>query len=196
MGRVKSAFEKAMEKAAEIGEFTEEEKEKLREQEKLKTLLAEFYKDKIDRNGLWKKLKGSKPTILRDAQNNLADSMGLSSIPEEFQKRKDGILAIENLKEVKNTSAVEHILHVIEAIRKEYKEKKEMVADELREEVERNPQLRLQPVRTANGKTAFQAALSVDEAVQVRLTEFLAEHEKVYGQEFIKMVNALKKEIK
>jgi hypothetical protein len=196
MAKVKSAFEKAMEKAAEIGEFTEEEKEKLREQEKLKTLLAEFYKGKLDRNGLWKELKGSKPTILREAQNSLADSIGLSSIPEEFQKRKDGILAIENLKEVKNTSAIEHILHVIETIQKEYKEKKEMVADELREEIERNPQLRLQPVRTANGKTAFQAALSVDEAVQARLTDFLAEHERIFSQEFTKMIYALKKEIK
>jgi hypothetical protein len=196
MAKVKSAFEKAMEKAAEIGEFTEEEKEKLREQEKLKTLLAEFYKGKLDRNGLWKELKGSKPTILREAQNSLADSIGLSSIPEEFQKRKDGILAIENLKEVKNTSAIEHILHVIETIQKEYKEKKEIVADELREEIERNPQLRLQPVRTANGKTAFQAALSVDEAVQARLTDFLAEHERIFSQEFTKMIYALKKEIK
>jgi hypothetical protein len=196
MGKVKSAFEKAMEKAAEIGEFTEEEKEQLREQEKLRTLLAEFYKDKIDRNGLWKNLKGSKLPILREAQKNLADTIGLSSIPEEFQKRKDGILAIENLKEVKNTSAVEHILNVIEAMQKEYKEKKEMVEDQLREEIERNPQLRLQPVRAANGKTVFQAALSVDEAVQARLTEFLAEHERIYSQEFTKMIYTLKKEIR
>ena len=36
MGRVKSAFEKAMEKAAAIGELTPEERERLKGEEKLR----------------------------------------------------------------------------------------------------------------------------------------------------------------
>ena len=70
------------------------------------------------------------------------------------------------------------------------------MADDLRAEIERNPQMRMQPVRTPDGRTAFQATLSVDEAVQAKLSEFLTEHENVYNAEFIRMINRLKQEIK
>lgn len=196
MEKVKSAFEKAMEKAAEIGEFTPEEKEKLREQEKLKTLLAEFYKGQLDRDGLWQSLKGSNPSFLKKVQQNLVDSLGLGSADEELRLRKDGILAIETLKEKQNTSMIEHILDSIVILQKEYQEGKEKAAEELREAIERNPQLRLQPVRTPDGRSVLQAAVSVDEAVQAKLSEFLSEHEKRYSREFNRLTEKLKKEVK
>ena len=195
MEKVKSAFEKAMEKAAEIGEFTPEEKEKLREQEKLKTLLAEFYKGQLDRDGLWQSLKGSNPSFLKKVQQNLVDSLGLGSADEELRLRKDGILAIETLKEKQNTSMIEHILDSIVILQKEYQEGKEKAAEELREAIERNPQLRLQPVRTPDGRSVLQAAVSVDEAVQAKLSEFLSEHEKRYSLEFNRLTEKLKKEV-
>lgn len=195
MGKIKSALEKAMEKAAEIGGLTEEEKEKIRNQERLKLLLADFYKGQIDRNGLWQKLKGSSASMLKDAQLYLIDSMGLASTEEEFKMRKDGILAIETLKEKQKLPIIESILDSIELLQKEYREIKEDVYKELREAMERNPQLRLQPVRTPDGRTVFQAALSVDEAIQTRMSEFLSEHEEAYSTKFNKVIEKLKKEI-
>jgi len=195
MGKVKSAFEKAMEKAAGIGELTPEEKEKIKDQEKVKSILAEFYKGQIDRDGLWQRLKGVSPYILKEAQQHILDSLGLGSTPEEFQLRKDGILAIENLKEKKHIPAVEQTLSSIKALQKEYSEGKERAAEELKTAVERNPQLRVQPVRTPDGRTVYQASLSVDEAVQARLSEFLSEHEMRYGQQFSRLIEKLKKEV-
>lgn len=195
MGKVKSAFEKAMERAAHIGEFTQEEKERIKDQEKVKSILAEFYKGQIDRDELWKKLKETKLSLLKGAQQHLADSIGLGSISEEFQIRSDGILAIENLKDKKNVSAIEQTLNSLKNLQKEYQEGKERAIEELRAAVERNPQLRLQPVRTPDGRTAYQAALSVDEAVQARLTEFLSEHEMRYSQQFNRLIEKLKKEV-
>lgn len=196
MGKVKSAFEKAMEKIAEMGELTTEEKEKIKDQEKLKSFLAEFYKGQLDRDGLWQKLKGSKTSLLKGAQQNLIDSIGFGTNPEEFQQRKEGILAIETLKERQNTSAIEHILNSIKILQKEYQEGKERVANELREAIESNPQLRLRPVRSPDGRTVLQAALSVDEAVQIKLAEFLSEHEKSYTLKFARLIEKLKKEVK
>jgi hypothetical protein len=195
MGKVKSAFEKAMEKAAGIGELTPEEKERIKDQEKVRSILAEFYKGKIDRDGLWQKLKGSKPFILKEAQQHLVDSIGLGSIPEEFQLRRDGILAIENLKDKKNVSAIDQTLNSLKNLQKEYQEGKERAAEELKVAVERNPQLRVQPVRTPDGRTVYQAALSVDDAVQARLAEFLSEHEIRYSQQFSRLIEKLKKEV-
>lgn len=195
MGKVKSAYEKAMEKIAEIGKLTPEEKERIKDQEKLKLILAEFYKGQLDRDGLWQKLKGSKTSLLKEAQQHLIDSLGLGSAPEEFQQRKDGILAIEALKEKQNVSAIEHILNSIKTLQKEYREGEERAADELRAAIERNPQLRLQPVRTQDGRTVLQAALSVDEAVQARLAESLSEHEEIYSLKFTRLIEKLKKEV-
>ena len=195
MGKVKSAFEKAMEKAAGIGELTPEEKERIKDQEKVKSILAEFYKGQIDRDGLWQKLKGVKPFFLKEAQQHIVDSLGLGSIPEEFQLRKDGILAIENLKEKKHVPAVEQTLNSIKTLQKEYQEGKERAVDELRAAVESNPQLRLQPMRTQDGRTVYQAAVSVDEAVQARLSEFLSEHEMRHSQQFNRMIEKLRKEV-
>ncbi len=195
MGKVKSAFEKAMEKIAEMGELTPKEKEKIKDQEKVKSILAEFYKGQLDRNGLWQKLKGSKPSLLKEVQQYLMNSFGLGSTPEEFQQRKDGILAIETLKKKQNVSAIEHTLNSIKVLQKEFQEGKERAAEELREAIERNPQLRLRPVRTPDGRTVLQATLSVDEAVQAKLAEVLSEHEERYSHKLIRLIEKLKKEV-
>ena len=54
----------------------------------------------------------------------------------------------------------------------------------------------MQPVRTQNGKTVMQATLTVDEAVKVRLADFLSSHEKKYNQEFKNAIEKLKEEVK
>jgi hypothetical protein len=195
MGKVKSAFEKAMEKAAEIGELTPEEKERIRDQEKIKSILTEFYKGQIDRDGLWQKLKGSKPSLLKEAQQYLVDSLGLGSTPEEFQQRKEGILAIETLKVKQNVPAIEQTLNSVKVLQKEYQDGKDKAEEELREAIEQNPQLRLRPVRTPDGRTVLQAAYSVDEAVQARLSEFMSQHEEKYNQKFIRLLEKLNKEV-
>ena len=195
MAKIKSAFEKAMEKAAEIGELTPEEKKKLKDQETLRTLLAGFFKGDINRDGLWQKLKGSDVSLLKEAQENMIDAVGLGGLQEEFQQRRDGILAIETLKDQQNTSTIELILDAINRMRTEYQEGKENAEEELRAAVESNPQMRLRPVRTPDGRTALQATLSVDEAVQAKLSEFMSQHEEHYGAELERMIMKLKNAI-
>jgi hypothetical protein len=195
MGKVKSAFEKAMEKAAEIGELTPEEKERIEDQEKIKSILTEFYKGQIDRDGLWQKLRGNKSSLLKEVQQYLIESLGLGSTPEEFQQRKEGILAVETLKAKQNVPAIEQLLNSVKVLQKEYQEGKEKAEEELREAIEQNPQLRLRPVRTPDGRTVLQAAYSVDEAVQARLSEFMSQHEEKYSQKFVRLIEKLKKEV-
>lgn len=195
MGKVKSALEKAMEKAAQIGELTPEEKERIKDQEKIKSILTEFYKGQIDRDVLWQKLKGSKPSLLKEAQQYLTDSLGLGSTSEEFQRRREGILAIETLKAKQNVPAIEHTINSIKVLQEEYQDGKDKAEEELREAIEQNPQLRLRPVRTPDGRTALQAAYSVDEAVQARLSEFISQHEEKYGLKFVRLIERLKKEV-
>jgi hypothetical protein len=195
MGKVKSAYEKAMEKAAGIGKLTPEEKETIKDQEKIKSILTTYYKGQIDRDGLWQKLQGSKPSLLKEAQQYLVDSLGLGSTHEEFQQRKEGIVAIETLKAKQNVPAIEQTLNSVKVLQKEYQDGKDRAEEELREAIEGNPQLRLRPVRTPDGRTVLQAAYSVDEAVQARLAEVMSEHEEKYSQKFVRLIEKLRKEV-
>jgi|YelNatPaOPRAMG01_1025707.scaffolds.fasta_scaffold04089_7 hypothetical protein len=192
MGKIKSAFEKAMEKVADIGTLTEEEKKYLKEQEEIKTILVDFFKGRIDRDTLWQKLKGRDVKLLKETQIQLIDSLGLGGSDEDFIKRKEGIIAIETLKKSKHLSQVEELLNTLEYLRKQFEDGKQRAIDQLKDAVEKNPQLRLRPMRTSDGRTVFQAAVSVDEAVQERLSEFLADHEERFNAEFNKITMKLK----
>jgi hypothetical protein len=196
MDKVKSAFEKAMERAAAMGEMSAEEKEQLKEQEKIKSILTAFFKGDLDRDGLWQKMKGSTPEVLRETQMNLINSLGLNMMSEDLLRRKDGIIALESLKKKQRVAVIEQILDGIADMQKEYQDGKEKASEELRAAIENNPQLRLKPVKTPDGKIALQAAVSVDEAVQARLSEFLAEHEERYEFAFTRMIEKLKWEVK
>lgn len=193
MGRVKSALEIAMKKADEIGGLSQEEKEKIRDKEKVLSILKDFYHGKLDSNGLWQQLRGIKPSMLHMAQINLIDTLSLGSLPEELQTKRQGILAIETLKESPHTSVIEPVLHEIEHLQREYEEMKAKVREDLKKQIETHPQLRMQPVRTPDGKTVMQMSVSVDEAVKARLAEYLSKHEEEYSREFMRMLKELKK---
>ncbi len=196
MDKVKSAFEKAMERAAGMGEPTSEEKEAIRAQEKVKSLLAAFFRRQIGREELWQQLRGADPATLRDAQTAIADSMRLTESIEDIKLRRDGILAIETLKERQNTSAVEGALKAVEKTVREYHDQKQQALDELRKAIESDPRLRMRPVRTPDGKRVYQASVSVDEAVQQRFAEFVTEHEKRYEELYGRTIERLKKELR
>ncbi|MEJ2695866.1 MAG: hypothetical protein P8013_04390 [Candidatus Sulfobium sp.] len=195
MGNVKSAFEKAMEKIEAVEALTPEEKERIRDREKIRSVLAAFYKGELKRDDLWEKLKGSRPSLLSEAQRSMADSLRLGILKEEFQLRREGILAIEALKENKNAAAVENASNMLEKVCREYRQIQEQAAREMRAAVEQNPQMRMRPVRTADGRTVLQPSLSVDEAVQERLAQFLEDNEKRYVEMFAGGVERLKSEM-
>jgi len=95
--KIKSALEIALEKASKISKLTPEEKEKLKAEEKIKSLLTKFYKGRLTPKDLCEKLKGSKPFTLKEAQLILINSLNFKNTEYEYQMRKDAILAIETL---------------------------------------------------------------------------------------------------
>jgi len=196
MGKVKSALEIALEKADKLGALSIEEKEKIRDEEKIRAILGDFYRGKLDANSLWQRLKGSKPSLLPTVQIYLIDALGLGNSQEEFQMRKQGILGVETLKQKPKTAEIESGLRSIETLQKEYQEMKEKVLADLKRQIEQNPQLRMRPVTTPNGRTVMQMAVSVDEAVKARLADLLSEHEKQYNQAFFEVIEELKEDVK
>jgi len=185
------------EKLARIGEVTPEEKESLKEMEQLTSILSEFYKGQLNPEGLWKKLKEYKDKgkgyLLKEAQVKLLDSLTLADDAVELQKRRRGILAIETIKEDQNTAILEQSLNSIEGLQKRYIEEMEEAYSSLKAQVERNPQLRMQ-----QGQNSMVMQLTVEEAIKnsAEWKNFAANHEKGYNQEFAKVVDKLKNELK
>lgn len=195
MEKVKTAFEKAMEKIQGIEAMTPEEKEEMKDREKIREVLAGLFRGELSHDEIWARLKGSRPSLLRDAQLAIADSLRLSTMPEEFRQRKAGLLAIEALKDKQNVVGIEGLLNAFDALLREYNDMKERAVEQIRQAIEQNPQLRMRTVRTADGRAA-QVPMSIDEAVLEKIAEFLPDHEKRYGAMFGQAMERLKKEIR
>ena len=185
------------EKLARIGEITPEEKARIKDLDQLTSLLSGFYKGEITSESLWKELKDYKDKgesyLLKEAQVKLIDSLSMAGDNIELQKRKRGILAIETLKEDQNTATIEQGLDMIEGLRIRQKEEMEQAYNSLKAQVESNPQLRLQQV-----KQGQVMQLTVDEAIKTspEWNNFVANHEKRYSQEFYKVIQKLKSEVR
>ncbi len=187
----------ARERLARISELTPEEKQKMLDSEKVNSLLSEFYQGQIDPESLWKRLKEEgKPSLLREAQVRLADSLGFGSTPAELQRKREGILAIETLKREQNTSVIELNLKRMEELQKKYRTEIEQAYDGIRAEVERNPRLRVKQVQQGQNTVVIQ--LTVDEAIKQlpQWRDFLSNQEKRYNQEFAKVIERLKRDLR
>jgi hypothetical protein len=196
MGKVKSALEIALEKAEQFGALSNEEKEKLKEEEDVKAILREFFQGRIDSSGLWKRLKDVKRPLLGTAQMQLIESLGLGNAQIELQRKKEGILAVETLKEKPKTALIESTLNALEALMKEYDLMKKDLLDDLRRQIEANPQMRMQPVKTQDGKTVMKLTASVDETAQARFAEVLSAHEAEFSSEFAVLIEELKEALR
>ncbi len=185
-----------MEKATKISKLTPEEKDKIKAEEKIKFLLAKFYKGRLTPNDLWQKLKGSKTSVLKEAQLILINSLSFRNSQNEFKLRKDGILAIETLKKDKNISTVESILNETILLQKEYLKIKQTIANKLKAEIEKNPKSRIKTIK--QGEKIIIMHLSVEEALNEnpQWKNFVAKHEEEYSQKFRNIIKRLKKEIR
>ncbi len=187
------------ERLARMGDMTSEEKERMKDSEVVDSLLSRFYRDELNAEGLWKRLKGlqegGKGRLLREVQLRLIESLSLNSVSADVQRRKEGILAVEGLKDDQHTSALEGGLNSIAELQRRYADEMQRVYEELRSQVERDPRLRVEQVR--QGQNTALVQLSVEEAVKrnPQWREFLAQHESRYSEEFARVLQLLVDEV-
>lgn len=187
------------ERLARMGDMTSEERERMRDSEVVDSLLAGFYRDEFDSEGLWRRLKevheAGKGHLLREVQLRLIDSLSLNSGSADVQRRKEGVLALEGLKDEQHTSALEGGVNAIADLQRRYADEMQRVYEELRAQVERDPRLRVEQVR--QGQNTALVQLSVEEAVKrnPQWRDFLAQHESRYSEEFARMLQWLKDEV-
>jgi len=191
VAKIKSALEIAMEKSKKIEKLSSQEMNEIRQQEKIDRILAKYYKDDIEADDLWRHLKDISNKMLINAQNNFLQSLTFQSNEFEIEKRKNGILAIENLKNDNLTSDIEFSFEQLAKIRTEFKKNKEQLMQILREELERDPQRRFQTFQQ-DGQIVVKQ-LSMEEAMEQ--DEQLKKNLKQLEIQFSKKYNTVKEKI-
>jgi hypothetical protein len=187
----------ARERLARIGELTREEKERMADSEKVTSLLSEFYQGQINSESLWKRLKEEgKSSLLKEAQVRLVDSLSFGVPPAELQRKREGILAIETLKEEQNTSVIEFNLNRLEELQKRYRAEIDRAYNGIRAEVEKDPRLRMKQVQ--QGQNTMVVQLTVDDAIKQlpQWQDFLSDQAKRYSQEFANTKEKLQRELR
>ena len=186
----------ARERLARIGELTQEEKERMGDSEKVSSLLSEFYQGQISPESLWKRLKEEgKPSLLKEAQVKLVDSLSFGVPSAELQRKREGILAIETLKEQQNTPAIELNLNQLKELQERYRAEIDQAYNGIRAEVEKDPRLRMKQVQ--QGQNTMVVQLTVDEAIKQlpQWQDFLSSQGKRYSQEFASTKEKLQREL-
>jgi hypothetical protein len=187
----------ARERLARIGELTQAEKQSMLDSDRVTSLLSEFYQGQISPESLWKRLKEEgKASLLKEAQVRLVDSLSFGVPPAELQRKREGILAIETLKERQNTSVIELNLNRLEELQKRYRAEIDRTYNGIRAEVERNPRLRMKQVQ--QGQNTMVVQLTVDEAIKQlpQWQDFLSDQGKRYSQEFASTKEKLQRELR
>jgi len=187
----------ARERLARIGELTEEEIQRMVDSEKVSSLLSEFYQGQINPESLWKRLKEEgKPSLLKEAQVRLVDSLSFGVPSAELQRKREGVLAIETLKGEQNTAVIELNLNQLEELQKSYRAEIDQAHSRIRAEVEKDPRLRMKQVQ--QGQNTMVVQLTVDEAIKQlpQWQGFLSSQGKRYSQKFASIKEKLQRELR
>ena len=184
MSNIKSALEIALEKSKKIERLSSQEMAEIKQQEKIDAILAQYYKDQIESDDLWHRLKGISSKYLLKAQNNFLQSLTFQSNDYDIKKRRTGILAIENLKESNQSSDIEYYLQQLIKIKDEFIKNKEQLRENLQKELARDPQKRLQTFQQGNQIIVKQ--LSLEEALDQnqQLKQHMQQTEKQFKKQF------------
>jgi uncharacterized protein YlzI (FlbEa/FlbD family) len=193
--KIRTALEIAMEKAEKLSDLSQKEKEKIKIKKKIEPVLARFFKGETDPDGLWKKFKKEKKEILEKAQTGLINSMTMGLSSNELKRRKNAILALENLKKNPDAVYVEKHLNSLEDINLRAGEEKDNFYTSLKQRVESNPDLRVRQINSGGKKMLVR--LTVEEAVNQskEWKSFLSQHEAMYVREFKKVLGMIKEEL-
>lgn len=192
--KIRTAIEIAMEKAEKLS-LSEEEKERIEIKKKIDPILARFFREELDPDGLWEELKQEKKPVLDQFLERLIDTITINLPREEINRRKMAVLALEHLKKDPDTAYIEKLLDQLEDMSTGYRKEKEDFYNQLKAHIENNPKLLLRQVNSGGKKMLTR--ISVEEAInQSRDWQgFLSEHEKRHSDAFSAGIAKVRQEL-
>ena len=183
---------RARERLERIGELSQEEKDRLKNSEGLTQLLSDYFTDKLSPEDLWMTLKGykdeGKESMIREAQLSLANALALESSDLDFERYRNGILAVETLKGQGQYLDLERNLNSIQSLRHQYREEKGRAFKALKANIEKQIEMaaRQMAQQTGNKQLAVDIQGSAEATVRNshQWKDFVSRHEREYSWEF------------
>lgn len=186
----------ARERLARIGALSEEERERLKQSNDLGSLLSEYFSGGLDTDGLWKRLKGLKQqrgeSIPREVQARLVDTLRLRMGQEDFEQRRDAILAIETMKAEGKYSTLEVALDSIEAVRQKYLQVKQQAYEQLKEGLQSQLQAAAQQAKAQGMKIDMGGSLDANARNSPQWKDFISQHEESSEEMFDSYIGRLR----
>jgi len=193
---LKTAYEIALERANSLDKELSAEEKALFQREKLKPLLADFYREKIGPDQLWEELKKEEdPELYLQAQLLLLESIGLQTAATELQRRKEAVLAVEALRGGERSPLIERLLEGLVEIQENYQQRLTEYRN-FYEKALKNARMSLQPVQTSDGRVVMQMQKNLDGLTEERLEKGLQELEQQSNQAINELLAELRENLK
>ena len=193
---MKSAYEKAMERADEVYGANDSNVNSLEIREELKKILAPFFKEEMDAESLWHDLEGKEEAYLKEAQLMLIESIGLRNSSEQIERRKDAVVAVESLKESGSSTFFEKQFTQAQSLQQQYQTQKKQLDEQVQQHLEQaqgqgqgqNPLAAAQ-----NGNADGQRGMNAQ--MKQQLAQKVSEFQEGYNKRFNKLIEKMKSEI-
>ena len=186
----------AKERLARIGALSQEETERLRQSRDLDSLLSQYFQGELDADALWKRLKVLKEqtgeSIIKEAQSKLVDTLRLQMSQEDFEQRRQAILAIETMKSEGKYTTVELVLNSIEALRQKYTQLKEQTYQQLKGAVESQLQAVAQQAITQGLKVDVESSIEANVKNSPQWKQFISQHDSASEEMFNRYITKLR----
>jgi predicted transcriptional regulator len=189
----------ARERLAKAGELSSAEKEKLKYEEEMTSILSEFFTGKMDTEGLWTRMKAymdeGKEDMVKEMQLRLVYTLSLGGSDADFKNYSSGVLSLETLKSPNRYPEIEAVIKTIEMTRQQYEsEKTKMfnnmkngISDQVKRAAEQAVRQSRRPGATVDMESSIEA--SVRNSQQWR--QFVVRFEKEYDKRFEAMISKL-----
>jgi DNA anti-recombination protein RmuC len=191
---MKSAYEIAMERADEVYGTDDKDVNSLEIREELKEIMAPFFKEEMDAEGLWHRLKDKDQEYLKEAQLMLIESIGLRNSSEQIKRRKEAVAAVESLKEGGNTTFFEKQFTQAQSLQQQYQTQKQQLDEQIKQHLEQAQGQGQNPLAAAqSGNDQGQNGMNAQ--MKQQLAQKVAEFQEGFNKRFNKLIKKMKAEI-
>ncbi|SDL08542.1 hypothetical protein [Halarsenatibacter silvermanii] len=181
--RIKSAYEKAMERAEDMIEDTEGSINYERREE-IKPKLSRYFQGGIDSDELWQEFSGAEEDELKMAQEMIIESLGLNSSEEEIEKRRQAVLALEDLKDSSQVRTAERALDQASKVVQQYNSEQERLRSKLKDMMRQQMQDQQQRGQLNGDAVTMQAVQNMDEETRRRIARTREQMENKFQEQW------------
>jgi hypothetical protein len=192
---MKSAYEKAMERADEVYGASDKDHNSLEIREELKEIMAPFFKKEMDAEGLWHQLEEKDDLYLDEAQLMLIESIGLRNSSEQIERRKEAVVAVESLKESGNTSFFEKQFTQAQSLQQQYQTQKKQLDEQVKQHLEQAQSQQGQNPLAAMQSGNSEGQNGMNAQMKQQLAQKVSEFQEGYNKRFNQLIEKMKAEI-